>query len=230
MTKNVVPSADLVDGLGVSGKAWKWLYAGEVHIGENIVLKEIDGELALSVDNGSVFNAVMPSFDYVSYLDMGVIAAADYTSVLSSGFNSNSATGTLTATFDVPRNLQVSYPMGWDGGEVTIVGTDAYGNAASESYFVSVSAPQVGEIAFKTITGISKVSVGTDSANLEIGVGNKFGTGQYHTDPNATVFSTGSSPISVSPVDLVNGTVEVEVDGVSRYTIISKVQYTPNIL
>lgn len=230
MAKNVTPSATLVDGLGTASKVWKHIYVAEVHLGESVVLKELDSKLAVSVDGGDTFKEVVPEFAYASFVDLGVVAASDYTSVLSTGFASNTVSGTLTATFDNPRNLQVTYPMGWDGGEVTVVGTDAYGNAASESYFVSLSTPQVGDIAFKTITGISKATVGTNSADLQIGVGNKFGTGYYPADTYATVFSTGSSPITFAPVNLVNGTVEIEVDGTSRYTVISKSYYTPNIL
>ena len=228
MARNVVPSGNLVDGLGTSSKNWKWLYAGEVHIGDAIVLKEVDGALAISIDAGATFKAaVTPTLTYAHYLNLGTPAVADTTSVMSSGYSSESTEGTLTATLDIPRNLQMVFPMSWDGGHVTVVGTDAYDAVASETFTVSVSTTVVGNVAFKTLTGISKVSVGVDTDDLNIGVGNKFGTGAVHTESTATIFSTGSSPISFGDVDLTYGTIEVVVDGTSAYSTTSPVQFEP---
>ena len=72
---------------------------------------------------------------------------------------------------DVPRNLRVVKSALWDGGTVTVVGTDQFDAAQSET-FNSTAETTVGTKIFKTVTGATK---GTPSGVA--GIGASIGTG-----------------------------------------------------
>lgn len=65
---------------------------------------------------------------------------------------------------DVPRTVDVTYGVGYDGGDVTIVGTDQFGNAQTEVNVAVASSTVAGAKIFKTVTAISKATVGASGA------------------------------------------------------------------
>jgi hypothetical protein len=79
----------------------------------------------------------------------------------------------------VPRNLRCTFGADWDGGDVTIVGTDQFGGAQTET-FTGATGVAVGTKIFKTVTSIRKaaVGVGTHATNtLTVGTGDKLACG-----------------------------------------------------
>lgn len=84
--------------------------------------------------------------------------------------------GTAANTFpgpftqpDVPRNVAVdASALSYDGGDVTIVGTDAMDAPLTEVLTPNGGAAATGSKAFKTITGASKATVGVDPATVTI--------------------------------------------------------------
>lgn len=68
---------------------------------------------------------------------------------------------------DIPRNLRVSAGVGYDGGAVTVTGTDQF-DAVITEVFSSPVGGQNGVKAFKTVTGASKAAVGVDPATVSI--------------------------------------------------------------
>lgn len=94
-----------------------------------------------------------------------------YTTQLAS--DPNVFTGTITNP-TTPRNLTVTFGAGWDGGDITVVGTDQF-DAAIIEVFTAVPATAVTGIkVFKTVTSISKGILGT-TGSVSLGVGNKLG-------------------------------------------------------
>ncbi len=53
---------------------------------------------------------------------------------------------------DVPRNLRVTKSSSWDGGTITIIGTDQFDNAVTEVFPVLTAGLEVGLKIFKTVT------------------------------------------------------------------------------
>lgn len=71
---------------------------------------------------------------------------------------------------DVPRILTASFGATWDGGDITIVGTDTFGKVVTETIADSPAATVPGTQVFATVTSISKQTVGVDADTVTIGV------------------------------------------------------------
>jgi hypothetical protein len=116
---------------------------------------------------------------------------ADTTSV-QAGYAANQGSNTFTGVTnpDVPRNLQVFFAAGWDGGDVTVVGTNQFSNALSEVFTTGSNVLRVGAKIFKTITSITKGSVGASSALASVGPENTLGiVGVLADTSNALLFA-----------------------------------------
>lgn len=73
------------------------------------------------------------------------------------------------------RNLVVDFSAGWDGGNVTIVGTDQFSDAPVTEVFAAVPATTVvGLKIFRTVFSITKGIIGT-AGTASVGVGGKLG-------------------------------------------------------
>lgn len=75
-----------------------------------------------------------------------------------------------------PRNLCITFGAGWDGGNITVVGTNQFNQAVSETFVVSLGAVVVGTKIFKTVTSATftaGTAGGTKTAS--IGSGDKLG-------------------------------------------------------
>ncbi len=97
--------------------------------------------------------------------------AAVHAAHLASG--ANTFPGPITNP-DKPRNAVVDFSAGWDGGNVTVNGTDQF-NAVINEVFTAVPATTVvGAKIFKTVTSITKATVGT-TGSASVGTGDKLG-------------------------------------------------------
>lgn len=113
---------------------------------------------------------------------------------------------------DVPRNLSVKYGAAWDGGDVTVVGTDQFGNAVSETFAFSAGTV-VGTKIFKTVTSASKTAIGVGVATASIGTGNVLGltrvlaaaVGVVAVDGLTEAATWKTSASSVAPTSAPNG-------------------------
>lgn len=98
------------------------------------------------------------------------------TACFSVGVAANAASGAfgvgqLTSP-TVPQRVVANYPASWDGGSVTITGTDNNGNVISETIRALVGAgadKYIGNLYFTTITAASKSAVGATSGLLKLG-------------------------------------------------------------
>jgi len=104
--------------------------------------------------------------------DIDVIHAAILATDAGSPYNAD-------AQPDVPRNLTVDFAATWDGGKITVTGTDQFDVVVSEDFLVPGGLPAqvVGVKVFKTIValGIAKETVGSNAVAATVGTGNKLG-------------------------------------------------------
>lgn len=70
-----------------------------------------------------------------------------------------------------PMHVQVVFQAGWDGGDVTLTGTDADGAALTETVTAAAGSTVETTRAFKTVTAASKSATGatTNTATLQTG-------------------------------------------------------------
>jgi len=91
-----------------------------------------------------------------------------------------------TSTFDVCRTARVVFAAGWDGGNVTLNGTNCLGTAASDTITASAGSTVGGVVAFATLTSASKGSVGASAATATIQYDGRLGFATKRTiDVNA---------------------------------------------
>lgn len=73
------------------------------------------------------------------------------------------------------RNVRCVFAASYDGGNVTVVGTDQFGQVISETIVASAGSTVSGVKIFRTVTGISKATVGATSNTVSVGLGLKIG-------------------------------------------------------
>jgi len=98
----------------------------------------------------------------------------------------------------------VAFGSGWDGGNVTISGTNQQGNAQTETIVASAGATVAGVKAWATITGASKGAVGASSAVATIGVGNALGVPAQLA--NASALVSADNALEPATIDTTNNT------------------------
>lgn len=108
-------------------------------------------------------------------------ATASTTSVHAAVFGDAVGPVSVTAGItnpDVTRNVEMAFGATWDGGNVTVTGTDALGAAQTELFTANPGNTVVGVKVFATVTAFSYAGsgVGTHATNtVSLGVGNKLG-------------------------------------------------------
>lgn len=127
--------------------------------------------------------------------NLGAPAAADTTGVHAAvqADDANAFPGPITNP-DVPRNLQVAFAASWDGGDVTIVGTDQFGAAQTETIADSAGSTVAGTKIFATVTSITKETVGATTNTASVGLGDILGVPVKLTGATSNVlFADGAT-------------------------------------
>lgn len=152
-----------------------------------------------------------------SQLYLGVPATASTTAV-HAGFAGNNASNTFPGPFtnpDVPRNVTVTFAASWDGGDVTVVGTNQFDEAVTEVIADAAGTTVAGTKIFKTVTSATKQSVGAAADAASIGHGTKMGIpARLGAATGNLLFVTGVSEAgtwdatydAVTPTSVANGT------------------------
>lgn len=120
---------------------------------------------AVSSATALMFNFVDPDAPAVAGVHAVVLATAP-----------NAFPGPLTQP-DMPRNLSVTFESGWDGGAVTVTGTDQFDTAITESFAYSAGTVN-GTKMFKTVTGVAKATIGVATKTASVGTGGILGIPQ----------------------------------------------------
>lgn len=97
---------------------------------------------------------------------------------------------------DVPRTLQVVFDAAWDGGDVTVVGTDQFDAAVTEVIADVAGTTVQGVKVFKTVTSINQQTVGTGGSK----------TATVQTAAKLGLSALPSAPGALATVDGVNTT------------------------
>jgi len=115
------------------------------------------------------------------FASVGTPAAKSATAVHAAVFGDASGPVTVTSALTnpaFPRNVSAVAGATYDGGIVTVTGTDQFGNAQTEAITPVAGSTVYGAKVFKTVTSVAYPGggVGTHSTNtLSIGTGDKLG-------------------------------------------------------
>lgn len=131
----------------------------------------------------------------------------------------------VAANPDIPRNLRVIFAASWDGGDVTVLGTDQFGNAQSETFTTGSGVTRTGSKIFKTVTSASKATVGATANTVTVGTGDKLGLSIPLSDAAANYVGLTDGAIEAFTVDpTVSGFTPTTVpNGAHDYLVIGNV-------
>lgn len=109
-------------------------------------------------------------------LNLGAPAAADVDIVHAAVEEgaANAFPGPITNPV-VPRNITATFAAGWQGGDITVVGTDQFDQALTEVIADTAGSTVAGVKIFKTVTSISKETLAGTTDTVTIGIGDKLG-------------------------------------------------------
>jgi len=104
--------------------------------------------------------------------------AAKGTTDIHAAFAANDAARPFPGPFtdpDAPRSIRVTFGAAWDAGDVTVVGTDQFGEAQMEVIADVGGTTVEGDAIFSTVTSASKELVGASAHGASIGWGDRLG-------------------------------------------------------
>lgn len=107
-----------------------------------------------------------------------ITPAATSTTAVHAGFAGNDPSNNFPGPFtnpDVARTATVTFGAAWDGGTVTLTGTDPFGNPQTEAFVPGAGSTVQGTKIWKTITSATKGAVGASANTASIGTGATIG-------------------------------------------------------
>lgn len=135
----------------------------------------------------------------------------------------NTFSGSPTSP-DVPRSLQVEMATGWDGGDVTVTGTNQFDLAVSEVFTTGSNVIRTGVKVFKTVTSIAKATVGASGAIATVGTGDKLGiVGVLSSATGGILFTNNGAIPATLDITYQGFTPSVVADGVFIYALFANV-------
>lgn len=124
----------------------------------------------------------------------------------------------------IPRNLVVTLASGWDGGDVTVVGTNQFDEAVSEVFLAGSAVTRTGVKVFKTVTSITKSLVGASGALGSVGVGSKLGISGVLADAlSAVLFIDNGASAATLDATYHAFTPSTVPDGALSYALIANI-------
>lgn len=184
-----------------------------VDTGDMYVFDGANWDQQLNAD--STFSDAADSRDVVSQSIAAPAAQTDtYVHAAVAASAANLFPGPVTNP-DVPRNVKAVFQAGWDGGDITVVGTDVADAANTEVIADTPGATVVGTKVFKTVTSITKELIGVTANTCSIGIGVKLGLTSTPAEKNGILTRDGASELGtwdetaqsmgVTPTNLPNG-------------------------
>lgn len=123
----------------------------------------------LTIDDAETLSDVQGDLAWFELAPEAATADAIY-----SGLAGNDTENAFTPTGqpDVPRSLTITFAADWDGGDITIHGTDQFEFPISHTEPSDPGSVTETSAVFKVVTLITKSAVGADPAEVDIGYGN----------------------------------------------------------
>lgn len=117
-------------------------------------------------------------------------SAADAVATGWASSDANTYPGSITQP-GVPRALSFTFPGGWDGGNPTIHGTNQYDAVITETLVAVAGTKVSGVKCFKTVTSITKPTVGADAGTGTCGTLDALGLVDARIVAGATLKTKG---------------------------------------
>lgn len=135
------------------------------------------------------------------------------------------AAGAAAILAAAPRNVRATFGATWDGGDITVTGTDQFGKAQTEALIAQAGQVVVGVKIFKTVSAIAKSAVGsgTHGTNtVTVGTGDKLACGSAKlTQPFGECrLGTGAEDAILLDVATSAFTPTTVPDGAADYTLL----------
>lgn len=139
----------------------------------------------------------------------------------------NAFTGITSAAF--PAAVAIAFDAAWDGGDVTVIGEDQFGNPRTDVLVADPGNTVVGVVAFQKIDSASKGLVGVDPSTATLATGKTLGIAVQIADPLAVAVFVDASGTGAwtfdtdqAVVDVANNTVtpKTDPDGTVLYMIL----------
>jgi hypothetical protein len=150
--------------------------------------------LAQGANVGASVEPVYGNAVVVRFTDLAAAGSTGIGASLAGNAASNAMT--ISAQPGHARTVRAVFAASWDGGNLTIVGTDQDGMPQTELVTAVANSTVEGAKVFKTITSITKSAVGAAAAAVTVGPSTKIG------------FGVGIRPVSNTVMMLVNGVAE----------------------
>lgn len=114
---------------------------------------------------------ILPSGTAMSFFQLNPTTASttDRSNALAANSGTNSFTGLSNPT--TCREITVTFPASWDGGDVTVNGTDCEGVSQSRTVTAGTSITKSTFVGYSTLTTATKGLVGTSANTATIGTG-----------------------------------------------------------
>lgn len=159
----------------------------------------ISGEAGLHVNNGTTLSCL---FSASSAAGQSVIS---FSAVPASGVACHAAVqegaanafpGPFTAP-TIPRSLDCVFAAGWEGGDVTVAGTNQFDEAVTETFTAVAGTTVEGVKIFKTITSAAKAAVAGTTDTVVLQTGGKIGLLIHLSDAVGLLFA--NDPADFAP-------------------------------
>jgi len=194
---------------------------------DDVVLDLVNPSNTLAVQVRALRPSMMPGTARVFTFAAPAQKAAGVDDIVTVALLANSATltATIAAQPATPRNVRVKGGVGWDGGNVTIVGTDIRGAAVTEVFLQAdiVAATKVGKQGFKTITSITKSAVGAAGTGINVGIGDALAVPQALVDAVGMAWIAGTYDAPTLDATYSTYSPTSAPDGAKNFTLIANV-------
>ena len=130
----------------------------------------------------------------------------------------------------IPRSLQVVFAASWDGGDITIVGTDQFDAAVTEVIPDTANSTVEGVKIFKTVTSISNETVGTGgSRTATVQTGPKIGLLQSLVGEYGTLATNDAMEAATWDATYSAFTPTTAPNGTNDYTVVHNTTHTHSL-
>lgn len=126
----------------------------------------------------------------------------------------------------IPRSIQCDFAAGWEGGDVTVDGTDQFDAVISEVFADNPGAVVEGLKIFKTVTAVSKELTAGAADTVTLQTGPKIGIIGTLADAVGLLFCNLVAEAVVLDLTYDAFTPTTDPDGINDYTLVVNLEHT----